>query len=253
MSEKEATLTDHLGELRKRIIWIIVSFVIALGVSFTYSIDVFRLIRDDIFHGVRLITFSPPDALRIYMQISFILSFVVISPIIMYHIWRFVSPGLRPRERRAALFYIPLAVLLFLAGLAFGYFVVLPYMLGFMNSLTAQMGLDKYYRAADSFGFLFNILFPVALLFELPVVVMFLTGIRLLNPQLLRKGRRIAYMLLVILAAMVAPPDVVSNLIVAIPLILLYEISIILSVWVYRRMQKAEMRAREAEQLENGE
>jgi sec-independent protein translocase protein TatC len=239
--EKMQPLTDHLEELRRRIIWILLSFVVSLIVSFIYSVDIFNLIRDNAFQHLPINTLNPGDPLKIFMQISFILSFVFTSPIILYHIWQFVRPGLKREEQRAALMYIPAAIGLFLIGLAFGYFVIFRYMITFMTSLNRQMGIQEMYGVYEAFSFLFNITFPVALFFELPVIVLFLTRIRLLSPQLLKKARRLAYLVIVIIGAVITPPDVISNILVAIPLILLYEISIGISAWLYRRLEQEEL------------
>jgi sec-independent protein translocase protein TatC len=165
---------------------------------------------------------------------------VITSPVILYHLWQFVRPGLKPHEQRSALLYIPVMIALFLGGLFFGYFIVFPYMMEFVATLNKLMGIGAMYSVADAFDFLFNILLPLAFLFELPVVVLFLTRIRLITPALLIKGRRIAYFLLVVLAAMISPPDLTSNLIILIPLILIYEISVWISYLQYQRMLREE-------------
>lgn len=234
-------LTEHLSELRRRILWILMFFVLALIISFAYSMDIFHYVQKDLFPGVDINAFSPGDALKVFMQISFILSFIIVSPVILYHLWQFVRPGLHPKEQRAALMYIPVAVVLFLLGLSFGYFVIFPFLITFMTTLNAQMGIQETYGVYQAFSFVVNIVFPIALFFELPVIVLFLTRIRLINPDLLRKVRRFAYLALVIAAAVITPPDVISNILVAIPLVVLYEISIAVSAWLYRRLEKEDL------------
>ncbi|MBA4495580.1 twin-arginine translocase subunit TatC [Paenactinomyces guangxiensis] len=233
-------LTEHLSELRRRIIWVLLFFVATLIVSFIFSQDIFYWIKAGAFKDFKIHAFGPGDSLKIYMQISFILSFIFTSPVILYHIWQFVRPGLRPREQRAALSYIPMAVVLFLAGLSFGYFVIFPYLIQFTEGLNEQFGLGEMYGVYQSFSFLFNIIFPLGLIFELPVVVLFLTRIRLISPGILMKARRVAYLVIVIIAAVITPPQIISNILVALPMVLLYEISIALSAWVYRRMEQEE-------------
>jgi len=219
----------------------LLSFMVALVISAIYAMDVFKWIKADLFQGYAVHIFSPADPLKVYMQIMFILSFIMTIPIIMYHLWQFVRPGLKPVEQRAALMYIPAAFILFLIGLGFGYFLLFPAMIGFLMKLSNEMGLIALYGVYDAFSFLFNIIFPVALFFELPVVVLFLTRIRILTPELLVKLRKIAYFAFVVLAAVITPsPDVYSQVIVAIPMILLYEISLWLSRRLIRKMEREE-------------
>lgn len=237
--EQLQSITEHLGELRRRIIWVLLSFVVALVISAVFAMDVFKWIQADLFEGYKLNIFSPIDPLKVYMQIMFILSFIMTFPIIMYHLWQFVRPGLKPHEQRAALMYIPSAFFLFLIGIGFGYFLLFPAMFSFLIKLSGQMGLTATYGVQDTFIFLFNVIFPVALFFELPVIVLFLTRIRIITPNLLVKLRKIAYFSFVVIAAIITPsPDAISQIIVAIPMILLYEISLWLARRLHRKMER---------------
>lgn len=233
---EQMPVTDHLIELRKRIIWVVLTFIVAMAISFPFASDIFTWIRQDSLQDVKIHALSPGDSLKIYVQISFICATVFTIPVILYHLWQFVRPGLQPKEQRAALLYIPVAILLFLCGLLFGYYIIFPYLIEFAGSLNQQLQAEEMYGIYQYFGFMLNIILPLAIFFELPVIVLFLTYIRLLTPQLLRKMRRVAYLLMVIIAAMITPPDVISNILVGIPLVVLYEISIWLSTWLYRRI-----------------
>ncbi|MFC7441604.1 twin-arginine translocase subunit TatC [Laceyella putida] len=233
-------LSDHLGELRRRIIWCLLFYVIALVVSFSFSMEIFGYIKNDLIPKEELNTMGPTDGLRIYMNISFLLAFIITLPILLYHVWQFVRPGLHPREQRAALLYIPVAVGLFLLGIAFGYFVIVPYLLEFLLGISKQMQLGTLFNVKDTFSFLFGVILPLGAFFELPIIILFLTRIRLVTPQLLVKMRRYAYFIMVVIAAVITPPDFASNILVAIPLIVLYEISIWLSVWLAKKMEREE-------------
>lgn len=237
---EEQPLTEHLRELRRRIILIFIFFAVALIASFFFSQDVFRYVRTQLFSDYTVMILNPTDPIRIYMQISLIMAFILSLPVIMYHLWQFVRPGLHPAEQRAALIYIPVALGLFLLGLAFGYFVVFPYILDFLVLLGDQMGLNENFSVQYAFSFMFGVILPLALFFELPVVTLFLTRIRLITPAILRKVRRFAYLGLVIVAAMITPPEPIANILVSIPLILLYEASIMISSWLTRRMEREE-------------
>jgi len=182
--------------------------------------------------------FSPWDAIGLYMKFAFVVSFVVTIPFALFQLWAFVKPALAPRERKATLRYVPFALLMLLVGLAFAYFVVFPLAFTFTTEVARGLNLEETYGVTQYFSFLFNLLVPISLLFELPIVIMFLTRIGILNPVRLRKMRRLAYFVLIFIGVLITPPDFISDMLVALPLILLYEFSVYLSMAVYRRRQE---------------
>ncbi len=229
------SLVEHLGELRKRIIWALVVFVIAMLIGLSISGPVIEYLMAGVAKDASLNALSPWDGIRTYMQFAFVIGLIISLPFVLYQLWAFVKPGLREAEQRVTLLYIPAAVLLYLTGLAFAYFVVFPMALFFTHLMTEQLELTQTYGITQYFSFMFNILLPISLLFELPIVVLFLTKLRILNPMRLNRMRRYAYVILLIVGAIVTPPDVVSAVIVTIPLIILYEISSLISRAVYRK------------------
>lgn len=238
---KSMPLMDHMGELRKRVLWSALFFVLAMIVGLMAAIPIIKLLTGiEPVKGMDLNAFSPWDGIRIYMQVAVYVSLVLSLPFILFQLWLFVKPGLRESEQKASLIYIPAAFILFLSGLAFAYFVVFPLAFFFTELLVNKLELKLTYGLAQYFTFMFNILLPISLLFELPVVVMFLTKLRILNPLRLRRLRRYAYILLLIIAALITPPDLISCLIVAGPMIVLYEISVLLSRSIFRRQLAAD-------------
>jgi sec-independent protein translocase protein TatC len=232
----EMSLFEHLGELRKRIMWVLVVLIVGMIAGLIVAKPIIHYLKnvhpaDDITWNV----FSPWDALKLYMNFGLIIGILFTLPVALYHIWAFVKPGLRKEEQQASLSYIPGAFVLFLAGVAFGYFVVFPMAFYFTSSISRSLDITEMYGAAQYFSFMFNILIPLAVLFEMPIVVMFLTKIRLLNPKRLHKFRRYAYMLLIIISTVITPPDALSAILVSIPLIILYEFSVFLSGIIYRK------------------
>ncbi|QKG85409.1 twin-arginine translocase subunit TatC [Kroppenstedtia pulmonis] len=250
MSEEDKYWMEHLTELRRRLIWVLITFVLTLVIGFLFAKPMIDFLKTDLLDGtlgrtMELNIFSPGEALSIFMQFAFVVAFTITLPVALFQLWRFVQPGLTSSEQKATLTYIPFAVVLFLIGLFFGYYWIFPFLLQFMSKLTTTLGATETYGMYEFFRFMFRIVLPIAFLFELPVLIMFLTRIRLLRPDLLRKGRRYAYLGMVILAALVTPPDLISNILVSIPLIFLYEVSILLSTRVYHKMIREEA-AREA-------
>lgn len=236
MNNKDMSVVDHLAELRKRLIWVILHFVITMVIGFIFAESVVEHIKNDpVAAMVSWHVFGLSDALRIYMQVAFIIAITLTLPVLLYHVWRFISPGLVEEERRGVRLYIPFAFLLLLMGIAFGYYILFPMIIGFMTGFSDMMGAEETYGLTHYFQFLFNLILPVSLLFELPIIVLLLTTLRIVNPPILKHFRKYAIFLSVVIAAMITPPDFISNVLVAIPIIILYEFSILLSNIVYKK------------------
>ncbi|MBD1372283.1 twin-arginine translocase subunit TatC [Hazenella sp. IB182357] len=227
--QRNEPLTQHLTELRNRIIWILVSFVVALIGNFVFAEKIYRYIKSDLFKEITLNTITLAGPLKVWMQIAFVGALIITVPIILYHIWQFVRPGLHPKEQKAALMYIPFAILLFILGISFGYFLVIPFLITFLDAFANGWGIGQVYTIEKAFGFVFSIILPISIYFELPVIVLFLVRIRILSVAILKKIRRFAYLGIVVLAAIITPAEIITNLVVAIPMILLYEFSILLA------------------------
>ncbi|WP_251552353.1 twin-arginine translocase subunit TatC [Neobacillus muris] len=235
MEDKELQLVDHLEELRKRIIITAIAFVIFFIAGFIYVQDIYNWFVKDL--DVKLIVLGPSDIIGVYFMIATLVAIAGTIPVLAIQIWLFVKPALKPNERRLTLSYIPALFLLFILGLAFGYFVIYPMVLKFLvnmggNMFVTNFTADKYFR------FILHMSLPFGVLFELPVVVMFLTSLGIINPIVLSKIRKYAYFVLIIIAVVITPPDFMSDFVVTLPLLLLYEISINLSKFVFRKKLK---------------
>lgn len=235
MSDKELNMIDHLGELRKRLIITALAFIVFFTIGFVFVEEIYKWFVRDL--EVKLIVLGPSDIIWVYFMLAGVIAVAGTIPILALQIWLFVKPALKPFEKKASLSYIPALFLLFLVGLSFGYFVIFPTVLSFLVELSGDMFVTNF-TAEKYFRFLMTMTLPFAFLFELPVVVMFLTSIGIINPYLLAKIRRYAYFVLIIVSVIISPPDFISDILVTIPLLLLYEISISLSKIVYKRRQK---------------
>jgi len=234
-TEGTSSLLGHLDELRKRLVIIAVFFFIAVIVSFIFAGDVYKFLTKDL--PEKLMVLGPADAIWIYFTIALMTALAITIPFIAWQIWLFVKPALKKKEQKATLLYIPALFLLFIAGIAFGYFVILPFLLVFLKNFAADL-FEVSYEAERYFSFIMRITIPFGFLFEMPLVMMFLTSLRIINPYVLAKIRKYAYFALFIVAAMLTPPDFFSQIFVAIPLIGLFEISVMVSKIVYRRQVK---------------
>lgn len=235
MEDKELNIIDHLDELRKRLIITVVAFLVFLIGAFFYVKDIFLFFTRDFKQD--LIYLGPSDVMWIYFTIATIVALALTIPVLALQIWLFVKPALKKNEQKIALSYIPALFFLFIGGLAFGYFVIYPIVFNFLMELgsdvmTAAFTADKYFK------FILNMSLPFGILFELPVVMMFLTSLGIINPYVMAKLRKYAYFILIIIAIVITPPEFMSDFIVSVPLLLLYEISISLSKIVYRKKQK---------------
>ncbi|TMW73529.1 twin-arginine translocase subunit TatC [Alteribacter natronophilus] len=238
MTQQDMNMFDHLSELRKRIMIVLGSFILFFIVSFVFVRDIYQWLVQDL--DMELTVLGPLDVLWIFFSIAGVIAVAVTIPILMFQVWLFVKPGLTPSERKVTLMYIPASVLLFAGGLAFGYFVVLPIVLNFLLALSEGM-FQTMFTPDRYFQFVLRMTVPFSLLFELPLVVMFLTSLGLLTPYGMMKNRKYAYFAIVVVSVLISPPDFISDVLVIIPLILLYEISIMLSHAVYRRKLKREL------------
>ncbi|WP_088041075.1 twin-arginine translocase subunit TatC [Bacillus sp. EAC] len=231
---KDMEVTDHLEELRKRILITAVTFIIFFSIGLVYVEPIYKFLTKDLTY--KLVVLSPGDILWVYFSISAVFAAAFTIPVATMQIWIFVKPGLHQSEQKGIGFYIPALFFLFIIGLAIGYYLVFPNILGFLT----HIGLDLVapnYTVEKYFSFLFNLVVPFAAFFDMPVVIMFLTKIGIVKPSLLRKIRKYAYFILVIVACCISPPDFVSHISVSIPLILLYELSVLTSNIAYKNKE----------------
>lgn len=249
MEERTLTIIEHIEEIRKRLITIVVFFAVSVIGGFLMAKPLIKFLQSNgPAADLPLNAFNVIDPIAIYLKVVVFIGIIIILPIIMYQFWAFVSPGLLETERRVTLSYIPFAFILFLSGIAFSYYVLLPYVIKFMETLSADLGITQTIGINQYFSFLFQILLPFGFVFQLPVVLLFLSRLGFLNPNVLTKFRKIAYFVLFVIAAFITPPDLVSHLFVTVPLFLLYEISIVIARIGYRKFLKAEEKRRVEEE-----
>ena len=164
-----------------------------------------------------------------YMKIAFFASLILTSPFIMYQVWRFIAPALLPNEKKLVVPFVLSSTLLFLGGIAFGYFVVLPPAFAFFVSFNNEY-LHAMISFSDYLSLFVRFLLGFGLSFQLPVIVFFLAKLRIVNDKMLRKQRKYAVLLIFVVAAVLTPsPDALSQILMAVPLIILYEVSILIA------------------------
>ncbi|PWW30229.1 sec-independent protein translocase protein TatC [Cytobacillus oceanisediminis] len=239
MEDKELNLVDHLDELRKRLIIAASAFIVFFIAGFVFVKDIYQWLVKDL--DVKLIVLGPSDIIWVYFMLVTVIAVAGTIPVLAFQIWLFVKPALTTAERRISLSYVPALFILFIAGLCFGYFVIFPTVLSFLVELGGEM-FEANFTADKYFRFVLHMTLPFGILFELPVIIMFLTSLGIINPYVLTKIRKYAYFVLIFISVVISPPDFMSDILVTIPLLLLYEISINLSKIVYKRKLRRDQR-----------
>lgn len=235
MMDKTMSLVDHMEELRIRIIVSGVGFLVFFLFSFLFVGDIYQFLIKDV--DGKLTILSPGDVVWVYFAIAATSALCLTIPLITYQVWKFMVPAMPENAKKATLAFIPGLFFLFITGLSFSFFILFPMVMNFLMGL-AENQFQTMYTVNGYFTFMFRLTVPIAVLFELPAVVMFLTYLGLLKPQLLRKSRKYAYFILIVMSVVLSPPDLLSDVLVILPMLLLYEISILLSAGVIRKQVK---------------
>ncbi|MDP5231704.1 MAG: twin-arginine translocase subunit TatC [Cellulophaga sp.] len=170
--------------------------------------------------------------------------FIVSFPYVLYEVWKFISPGLYEKERKNSRGFIIIASFLFFLGVLFGYYVVAPLSINFLGTYSISDVVTNEFDIGSYISTLRASVIACGIIFELPIIIYFLTKIGLVTPEILKKYRKIALVVVLILSAIITPPDVASQIVVAIPIIFLYQISIYISGYVLRKQAKREARAK---------
>jgi len=225
---------DHLEELRRRILISLAGVVAGATVCYVFSDLILAiLIRPVTILGIELITLRPIGMFMVKLKTSLVGGIILALPLVVYQIWAFVAPGLLERERRYVPGVISLTVFCFLIGALVAYFGVFPLALRFLAGMATE-GIRNQFNINDYIGFMLRLLLAFGAVFELPMLPFFLTKIGLLSPEFLRRQRKYAIVGVVVVAAVLTPPDVFSQLMMAFPLLVLYEISILVSMVAIR-------------------
>jgi sec-independent protein translocase protein TatC len=226
--DDELSVVEHLDELRTRIIIAIVAFAVGFGLCFWQNHEVLDILNHPLPDGRKPITFGVTEPFLTTVTVSAYGGLALALPVILYQVYAFVLPAFSPGERRVALPVMLLAPVLFAGGIAFGYFIVLDRAVDFLlNFNESQFNIQI--RARDYYSFVALTLLSLGLVFEVPLAIVAVTRVGIVTPQQLRQWRRYAYFLIAILAALLPTVDPVSMILEMVPLIVLFELSIVLA------------------------
>lgn len=228
--DREQSLFEHLAELRQRIIKSVLVIILAVIVAVVISQPAFRFIMDQAqTDGVMLVQFSFADTFLTQFKFAVILGLVIAFPFVLYQLVAFIIPALRPEEKRLLYMGLPFATGMFALGWSFGWFVVVPISKAFFQDMAKAVGVVEQITPSNYLSFVLGICNPLGIAFELPLVVLILARIGLVSHTFLARVRKYAFLVLMILAAVLSPPDVISMMIFLVPLYGLYEFSIVLA------------------------
>ena len=262
----EMSFLDHLEELRWHLIRSVLAIVIVATIAFIFKDFIFDVLlfgpknKDFITYRwfcsisqslgqgssfcieelpFRIQSRTVAGQFSAHLWTSILSGFIVSFPYIIFEFWKFISPGLYEKERKNARGFIFIASLLFFIGVLFGYYIVTPLSINFLGNYTVSSEIFNDFDLSSYIGLLRASVLASGIIFELPIIIYFLTRVGIVTPQFLRKNRKISLVLVLSLSAIITPPDIASQIIVSIPILILYEASIIIAKIVTKNQKKA--------------
>lgn len=235
------TFLEHLDDLRKRIVYSLIALLVAVIPAYMFSKDIFKILARPVTQflpeGTKLAVTTLPAAFMVYIKVSFLAAIFFTSPFIFYQLWKFVAPGLYQKEKKYVIPFVFLTTLFFILGALFGYFVLFPYACRFFLNIGSDfqpvITVDKY------FGLTLHLLLGIALVFELPTLVFFLSRMGLVTAGWMIKNFKYAVLAIFVISAIITPtPDPINQSILAFPMLALYGLSILIALFAGKKRKK---------------
>ncbi|MBW1778114.1 MAG: twin-arginine translocase subunit TatC [Deltaproteobacteria bacterium] len=228
--EDKLPFTAHLEELRNRLIVCFIAVGVGFALSYSFKERLFHILTRPLIavmqEGDKLVFTGLPEAFFSYLKVAFLSGIMLAAPVIIYEFWMFVAPGLYHKEKRILLPIVFLSSLFFVGGALFGYFVVFPFGFQFFLSFATET-IRPLPSMKEYLSFASKLLLAFGLVFELPLLLTFMSRLGLVSVAFLKKNRKYAFLLFFVMAAILTPPDVVTQVMMGLPMIVLYEISIL--------------------------
>ncbi len=243
MEEEKLPVTDHLEELRWRLIKCFMAIVAGFLLSFSFSQQIFELLTYPLINampqGGKLIYTSLQEAFVTYMKVAFFAGFFMAAPVIFYQVWKFIVPGLYQKERTYVVPFMIAACVFFIMGASFAFFVAFPFAFKFFLSFTNDR-IQALPSMKEYLSLCMSLIIAFGITFELPVAMFFLARMGLVDHIKLKKYRKYALLIISTAAAFLTPPDILSMILLIIPLYFLYEISIMVVYFTRKKMARSE-------------
>ncbi len=234
--EARASIFDHIEVLRRHLFRMLLSVAITVAISFAFTQRLIDYLSQPVGGLEALRAIEVTESIGVFMRVALMSGIIIALPYIAFEFWFFLAPGLKPASKKFGLIGIPLATLLFIAGAAFSYYVMMPAALPFLLNF---MGIQAALRPASYFSFLLGVMFWIGIAFEFPLVIYVLSAVGIVKPKVLKEQWRLAMVIISILAAAITPTvDPINMALVMLPMSLLYFFSIGLSYIAYRNRNK---------------
>jgi sec-independent protein translocase protein TatC len=252
--EEKLPLTSHLEELRTRLIRSLIAIAVAFAIAYNFKEKLFEILTRPLIKALPqnsfLIYTGLPEAFFNYLKISFFAALILASPYLLFQIWKFVSPGLYSSEKKHVAPFVISATLLFVGGVLFGYYIVLPPAFKFFVEYSTDF-LKPMFSLKEYLSLSTKLLLAFGVVFEIPVFIYFLSRIGLVNAKMLAAKRKYAILIIFIVAAILTPtPDAFTQCLMAVPMMILYEIGIFVSRWAGKTRSKAKTESESNEKHE---
>jgi sec-independent protein translocase protein TatC len=240
--EYEAPITEHLAELRTRIFRSLIAIIVAMVAVFTkvdFFFEFFKKPLNTVFPDLKLVALTPTESFFTAFKIAFLVGFVIASPFVFYQVWKFIEPALYEEEKKLVTPFVFFTTVFFISGALFAYFGVLPLAIKFLLTFGyTQLDVEAMISVSSYISFVVRLILAFGITFELPVILSLLARLGLVTPQTLTKFRPYFVVAAFVMAALLTPPDVISQVFLAMPLIVFYEISIWMAKVLYPRSER---------------
>jgi sec-independent protein translocase protein TatC len=240
--EREMGFLDHLEELRSRIVQSVLAVLISAIVAGFFADFLVKqvLLAPLLAVGLKPQVLTPYGIMLTYMQVVLVVGIIAAMPVILYHLWKFVAPGLLPHERKYAFRIVFFTTFCFMSGILFAYLILVPTALTFFSTFGTDV-FELNIAINEYISFMLSLILGAGLVFELPMITYFLSKFGIVTPKLMRKFRKHAIVAILVISAVITPtPDMLTQSLLAAPMILLYEISIFISMFAQRKPQQTE-------------
>jgi len=234
LEDREMTLIEHLTELRARLIRAFLAIGIGFVITYSFSLKIFEILKKPV---GELVFLSPTEAFFTRLKVSLFAGFLLALPYILWEVWGFIAIALRRHERKYTVIFIISALAFFILGGSFGFFIILPLGLKFLLGYGLP-GVNPMISVGKYVSFVIGVILVFGTVFEMPLFFLFLAKLGVVTPKFMSKNRPYIVLIIFILAALLTPPDVVTQVLLALPMLLLYEISLVLVKIVVRKKEK---------------
>ncbi|MGA1844955.1 MAG: twin-arginine translocase subunit TatC [bacterium] len=228
-----SAVLGQISRIRRRLIRIAVFLSIVFVICFFLSENILGILRSPL-KNLPLVFLKPTEPFFVHLKLAFFTALMLSLPFVLYHVWECIAPMITKKDRRPLIWFLVFALLLFFTGVVFCYYLIIPYGIGFLityktAALTPRLSVEFYITLTMVFLMIFGFVF------ELPLIMLFLTKIGVIEPSFLTRYRKYAVLIIFTLSAILTPPDVITQLLMGIPLTILYEVGILLSKAVYKK------------------